>query len=699
MTTRISGVLIDGFGKPIANAQMRAISLETGESVVGASAYTKTGVDGSYDFTLEIGSYSFSIWMGSLGYQYVGNINVNGDTPDCALDDALSLPPNTQPMTLTKILQALVDAQNAAAEAQNAADSAAEETRQNLIPLSRQYMTLAAAQADIANIPEGSTTYYRSPDDSVLAIEVMNVGGTLTATGRSMPSNVVVSKLASLVGLSETTLFMAMTELNDEYDYVMLDGVYNLLFGMKGTLFDFSGLSVNGVTIDPNGMLGAADKTNLLKLSDTTSFSGPSGEYELNQTPYVILSEDFFVLFDLEDYNERSELWQLGYENSLLPPKVNPYAPFPQLNSAGKSQIRVYDTENKKEIVVTDVDSNETNPRPEALDRVVWTSDRSDGAPGGLYYAKGPEFIPYPYISKSKIVGWGHSFMENGRFLNRIAELTGLYTYNFGRSSLTSEGIASRQGGARTSYVPVGGAIPESGSVNLSPAIPGPNRAYANGAITSIACSFAGVDGMFGWDGTNATFTRTAAGDAVAVASPLPIMVYPITGFSVTGGASGGTRYDQHDECINLIWAGRNNISEVDRILSNVQSMVDYLKPLGKRFVILPEFPGSSEPTGSTNNNYVKAVNSLYKERFPDNYCEINGVDLLANFMNHHNPAFAGDVEDVANGVTPRSLRYDYLHPSQSIAGSNSPENALYIGADVNAEFVYNFMKLKGWVL
>ena len=67
-------------------------------------------------------------------------------------------------------------------------DKVVEETRQNLIPLSRQYMTLAAAQADIANIPEGSTTYYRSPDDRALAIEVMNVGGTLQPTGRKMPS-------------------------------------------------------------------------------------------------------------------------------------------------------------------------------------------------------------------------------------------------------------------------------------------------------------------------------------------------------------------------------------------------------------------------------------------------------------------------------------------------------------------------------
>lgn len=67
-------------------------------------------------------------------------------------------------------------------------DIAFEETRKNLIPLSRQYMTLAAAQADIANIPTGSATYYRSPDDSALAIEAINNAGTLTATGRKMPA-------------------------------------------------------------------------------------------------------------------------------------------------------------------------------------------------------------------------------------------------------------------------------------------------------------------------------------------------------------------------------------------------------------------------------------------------------------------------------------------------------------------------------
>lgn len=78
-------------------------------------------------------------------------------------------------------------------------DKVVEETRQNLIPLSRQYMTLAAAQADIANIPVGSTTYYRSPDDNALAIEVINNAGTLEPTGRKMPSQEAINEIQKYV--------------------------------------------------------------------------------------------------------------------------------------------------------------------------------------------------------------------------------------------------------------------------------------------------------------------------------------------------------------------------------------------------------------------------------------------------------------------------------------------------------------------
>ncbi|HBU3124228.1 TPA: hypothetical protein NQE19_005415 [Klebsiella pneumoniae] len=93
-----------------------------------------------------------------------------------------------------------------------------DEIRQNLIPLSKQYATLAAAQADIANIPEGSTTYYRSPDDSALAIEVMNVGGTLQPTGRKMPSQAaiqaVLDYISSLIATDDAD--SPLLTLNDE---------------------------------------------------------------------------------------------------------------------------------------------------------------------------------------------------------------------------------------------------------------------------------------------------------------------------------------------------------------------------------------------------------------------------------------------------------------------------------------------------
>ncbi|MGR8817852.1 hypothetical protein ACPZ8L_13245, partial [Klebsiella variicola subsp. variicola] len=69
---------------------------------------------------------------------------------------------------------------------------------QTLIPLNKQYMTLAAAQSDIANIPVGSTTYYRSPDDSALAVEVINNGGTLQPTGRQMPSKSYLDSVSAV---------------------------------------------------------------------------------------------------------------------------------------------------------------------------------------------------------------------------------------------------------------------------------------------------------------------------------------------------------------------------------------------------------------------------------------------------------------------------------------------------------------------
>ncbi|MDU4795994.1 MAG: hypothetical protein E6X94_14945 [Klebsiella michiganensis] len=113
-------------------------------------------------------------------------------------------------------------------------DKVVEETRQNLIPLSRQYMTLADTQADIANIPDGSATYVRSTDDSALADEYINNGGTLEATGRRMISAGYVDALRDLV-ITELAKIMAFgaAQTTDAYPDIaelILDSVGNAVY-------------------------------------------------------------------------------------------------------------------------------------------------------------------------------------------------------------------------------------------------------------------------------------------------------------------------------------------------------------------------------------------------------------------------------------------------------------------------------------
>ncbi|WP_224357156.1 hypothetical protein [Klebsiella michiganensis] len=134
-----------------------------------------------------------------------------------------------------------------------------DEIRQNIIPLSKQYMTLEAAQADIVNIPDGSTTYYRSPDDSVLAIEVINNGGTLEATGRRMISKEYVDALIEAINQRINPLQESPDSL---FDIVSSNGIRPFRIRTTDGVVEFesvaqlltgdSGLNFNGSVIDNN---------------------------------------------------------------------------------------------------------------------------------------------------------------------------------------------------------------------------------------------------------------------------------------------------------------------------------------------------------------------------------------------------------------------------------------------------------------
>ncbi|HIH5498162.1 hypothetical protein ACJ0ME_23155 [Klebsiella pneumoniae] len=124
-------------------------------------------------------------------------------------------------------------------------DKVVEETRQNLIPLSRQYMTLSDAQADIANIPEGSSTYVRSQDGSSLADEYINNGGTLTATGRKMPSGAAIELMSDTVQRLLTALHVAAEGAGSGTGTDTSEAVQNLMTGFHTLAETVSNLSSN----------------------------------------------------------------------------------------------------------------------------------------------------------------------------------------------------------------------------------------------------------------------------------------------------------------------------------------------------------------------------------------------------------------------------------------------------------------------
>ncbi|HHT7473981.1 TPA: hypothetical protein ACT15G_005775, partial [Raoultella planticola] len=110
-----------------------------------------------------------------------------------------------------------------------------EDTRQNLIPLSRQYMTLADAQEDIANIPDGSATYVRSTDGSSLADEYINNGGTLEATGRQMPSQQAVDLLNEKTDVINETVEKIVFDGKEDVYYSVVDSEGNIVGVVRRT--------------------------------------------------------------------------------------------------------------------------------------------------------------------------------------------------------------------------------------------------------------------------------------------------------------------------------------------------------------------------------------------------------------------------------------------------------------------------------
>lgn len=224
---------------------------------------------------------------------------------------------------------------------QMAEDGAAvvEETRQNLIPLSRQYMTLAAAQADIANIPEGSTTYVRSSDGITLADEYINNSGILSATGRVMISKGYIDYLAS------RGLIPAELDSELEYSEVKYDPVSGRMseFSLSDgrvfiPLLQLADRSVGSMQLEDNAVTSdklSSDLNNVIprNLDPDTGYSDVSYDPVTNKMSTYTMTDGRVFIPLLQINTGAVGMTQLATElQKLIPMELDPDSGYSRVN-------------------------------------------------------------------------------------------------------------------------------------------------------------------------------------------------------------------------------------------------------------------------------------------------------------------------------------------------------------------------------
>ncbi|WP_241186658.1 hypothetical protein [Klebsiella michiganensis] len=496
---------------------------------------------------------------------------------------------------------------------QIATDSAAvvEETRQNLIPLSRQYMTLAAAQADIANIPVDSTTYYRSPDDSALAVEVINNAGTLEPTGRKMPSAYAL----------------------DRYFQALPDG----------------SLVISG----ENGAVFVIDKTATTHLIDLIIQNqiqiGASRLAQGDGVPFMVMGDNGIPLA-LDDSGVLRTVGVSVSGSGLSGESLG----VPLLISGINGVVGAVDPTGAFRIpaVVTDelhVAGKKITGNGSGGDPVFSSGDRYIDADGNVM-----PLVP----DSSKMSAWGSSsFIVAGASANfsTMAQELGVADWNNqGQGGESSFQVAARWGAIPFTLVFPGNVIPASGTVAVTCTQLPSN--FCNNFLKTYSGVVGGVAGTLSWSSASLQFTRTTEGAAVSLSGG--------TDFIPTIPAS-------YRDGVVLIWSYKNDMKynaatqteiNMDVIFNNVLKSFAHASTLAKRVIVIGIFNDSSY-TNEIYKTRLAEMNSRMKAHFGDLYCDTQ--DYICSSQIWTDTGITPTADDLAmqaSGYKATSLSADSAH-------------------------------------
>jgi hypothetical protein len=260
----------------------------------------------------------------------------------------------------------------------------------------------------------------------------------------------------------------------------------------------------------------------------------------------------------------------------------------------------------------------------------------------------------------------GHSMLSQASSFVSTG-LPGITVTSMSVGGENSRSIAARQGGQPACFLPSGGQIPATTTpvdVTLKyadggtawPLLQGP-LTYTGYLLLNDGTKIPGTFSLFRPTGSGSShaaddvyrFTRTSAGSLITVDRPVPFY-YDVA--------------DAHREDIFVYWAGRNNYSETDQVVGDLQAMILHQKPLRSRYLVISDHNSQSETSGTSAYTNMMALNTRYRNLFGRRYVDSRRYLIDYGLADAGITPTSQDLADIAADVVPSSLRNvgDTLH-------------------------------------
>ncbi|EPU6896109.1 hypothetical protein ACVYZQ_005465, partial [Raoultella ornithinolytica] len=519
---------------------------------------------------------------------------VNG--PPATVPDRGGEPLDSWRLIMQRVATAIIEAQN------------------SITAIGLPFSTLDDAQAAVTDgkIPEGSVTWVRNIDDTELADEYKNISGTLTATGRKMPSQQSI----------------------DKYFQVLPDGTFALM-------------ADNGIilAVDKNSVTRAVS----LAVQDLISIGGASIRLYPQASGFYIMGENGIPLALGPDSVLRlvaANIGGVGFEADSMG--------VPLLFRGNNGIAGAIDNDSNLRFpgVITDkliVGGKEITEGGSGGDSVL--------SPGDRYVNSDGDLVPLIPDTK-KMSAWGSSSLVvsggSANFAAMASELGIEDWNNQGQPGESSFQSAARFGGAPFTLNFPGNVIPASGAVNVTCTQLPSN--FRNSFLKSFSGTAEGVMGTLSWSSTTLRFTRAAAGSEVSVAGGVDFI--PTLPASYRDG-------------VVILWMYKNDIKydevanpEVneDVIFNNVVKTFKHLTVLAKRCLVIGVFNDSSysNPVWKTR---LESLNNRMRVYFGDLYCDTQDYICSEQIWSDTGiTPTASDLAMQAQGYKATSLSADAAH-------------------------------------